>query len=211
MDYYTVGALNGPYTSIMQARAAYGRVMCGTNAAVEGDTVMFKGGFDVAVAKMMEPLTPFLNYFEYLIVDRGEEAAIGIGVGERQYPLTVQPGWRENSIGYHADNGKLYHEVGHGEVFGPVCTTGDRMGCGVCFYADCRSGYVRVFFTKNGGQIGDVVEMKLPPGEYRAPHGNLYPLIGLNSWWEKVRYLGTWYRLPETSQPKLKVYKGYWW
>ena len=40
-----------------------------------------------------------------------------------------------------------------GSVFGPTCTDGDRMGCGVDFNTDCGSGYVNVFFTKNGKQV----------------------------------------------------------
>ena len=38
-------------------------------------------------------------------------------------------------------------------MFGPTCTDGDRMGCGVDFNTDCGSGYVNVFFTKNGKQV----------------------------------------------------------
>ena len=48
---------------------------------------------------------------------------------------------------------KLYHESGKGIAFGPTCTDGDRMGCGVDFNADYSSGYVSVFFTKNGEQV----------------------------------------------------------
>ena len=40
-----------------------------------------------------------------------------------------------------------------GTVFGPPCTDGDRMGCGVDFSTDRSSGYVNVFFTKNGKQV----------------------------------------------------------
>ena len=37
--------------------------------------------------------------------------------------------------------------------FGPTCTDGDRMCCGVDFSIDRSSGYVNVFFTKNGKQV----------------------------------------------------------
>ena len=40
-----------------------------------------------------------------------------------------------------------------GTEFGPTCTDGDRMGCGVDFTTDRSSGYVNVFFTKNGKQV----------------------------------------------------------
>ena len=74
-------------------------------------------------------------------------------VGERAYPLDQQPGWNQNSCGYHADDGNLYHESGGGSAFGPTCTDGDRMGCGVDFITNCSSDCVIVFFTKNGKQV----------------------------------------------------------
>ena len=84
------------------------------------------------------------------------------------------PGWDQNSCGYHADDGKLYLESGKGIAFGPTCTDGDRMGCGVDFNAHYNSGYVNVFFTKNGEQArkggrGDAVEVG--GGEGRGENG----------------------------------------
>ena len=64
-----------------------------------------------------------------------------------------QPGWKQNSCGYHADDGKLFHGSLRGTEFGPTCTDGDRMGCGVDFSTDRSSGYVNVFFTKNGKRV----------------------------------------------------------
>ncbi len=166
-----------------------GRVMCAPSATIDGDVFTFKGG-STGIVKFLEPMNPLLNYFEYLIVDRGQEASIGVGVGERGYPMSRMPGWNRNSVGYHGDDGKLYHENGMGKAFGPTCTTGDRMGCGVDFDPDCGYGYVNVFFTKNGRQVGDVVRMK-------RPAGGIYPLVGLHSLREKVRYLGHWKRVPD--------------
>ena len=39
------------------------------------------------------------------------------------------PGWNKDSIGYHADDGHLYHERGIGEDFGPQCTEGNIAFC----------------------------------------------------------------------------------
>jgi len=36
-------------------------------------------------------------------------------------------------VGYHADDGKLFKEKGYGDQFGPTCTEGDTMGCGILF------------------------------------------------------------------------------
>lgn len=177
---------------------AKGRHYCGRNAEVEGNIFKFKGeGGSVGVVKMLEPMSPMLNYFEYEILDRGQKCAIGVGVGEQGYPLDRMPGWNRNGIGYHADDGRLFHQDGWGKAFGQTCTVGDRMGCGVDFAADCGYGYVNVFFTKNGVQVGEPTRMK-------RPIYGLYPLIGLHSKGEKVRYLGHWKRTPDGNQEPME-------
>ena len=92
--------------------------------------------------------------------------------------MSRMPGWNRNSCGYHADDGKLFHESGMGRAFGPRCTTGDRMGCGVNFNTGLDQGTVEVFFTKNGDQVGEVERM-------RRPLNGIYPLIGelINERW----------------------------
>lgn len=168
-----------------------GRVQCAVSTEVDGDIFSFRGG-STGIVKILEPVSPLLNYFEYLILDRGREASIGIGVGERNYPTGRMPGWNRNSCGYHADDGKLYHENGMGRAFGPTCTNGDRMGCGVDFDTDCGPDHVNIFFTKNGRQVGEPVRMK-------KPIYGLYPLIGLHSRGERVHYLGHWQRTADGS------------
>ena len=163
-----------------------GRLTHGPSTNVEGDVFSFKGG-PTGCVKILEPMTPFLNYYEYKILCKGAESSIGIGVGDRSYPLYRMPGWNVNSIGYHGDDGKLYHQNGRGSQFGPTCTEGDRMGCGVDFETDVGYGYCEVFFTKNGQPVGNPVKMK-------RPVYGLYPIIGLHSRGEKVRYLGHWHR-----------------
>ena len=133
-----------------------------------------------------------LNYFEFKIISSGKDCAIGIGMGADNYPLDDMPGWDYNSIGYHADDGKLFCESGAGTEFGPTCTDGDRMGCGVDFRdEDNSSDWVKVFFTKNSQQVGDAIRIKIPAG-------GLYPLIGMCSEGERVQYMGHWHFLPPT-------------
>ncbi|XP_064384494.1 SPRY domain-containing protein 3-like [Halichondria panicea] len=169
-----------------------GRFNIGRNAEVDGNLFKFRGeGGRVGVVRIVEPLTPMLNYFEYEIVCKGSKCAIGVGVGDLSYPLERMPGWNRNGIGYHADDGRLFHENGYGKGFGPTCTEGDRMGCGVDYNADVGDGYVDVFFTKNGKRVGDSMRMK-------RPVYGLYPLIGLHSQNEVVRYLGHWQKNPDS-------------
>ena len=128
-------------------------------------------------------MSPTLNYFEYEIISTGVNCAIGIGVGEAEYPLNRMPGWNRNGVGYHADDGKLFYQNGYGVKFGPTCTAGDRMGCGVDFESEDYSNCIYVFFTKNSQNVGNHIKIK-------KPVNGLYPLVGLHTQGAQVRYLG---------------------
>lgn len=160
---------------------------CGNNVTAEGDIFkydvdksdMFSG---VSVIKFLNPLTPECNYFEYEIIAEGEEGAIGIGVGEREYPLSQMPGWCENGVGYHADDGCIFNEGECDFSFRQTCKKSDKMGCGVEF-DEKDTEFVNIFFTKNGQQVGDTIKLK-------KPANGLYSCIGMYSKGEQVRYLG---------------------
>ena len=142
--------------------------------------------------KILQPITPDQNYFEYRITCHGEICAITIGAVGLDYPRS-NPGWYSEGIGYHADDGKLFNEGAGGRRFGPTCSTGDRMGCGVDFEGKDSPDYVKVFFTKNGQQVGDFVM-------FRKPKSGLYPLMGMNSRGEQFQYLGHWNYLPKNGK-----------
>ena len=176
------------------------RCTCGNNAAVEEDLFTYNNvekifGKNPGVVKILEPMDSTLNYFEFEIISGGKECAVGIGVGASDCPLDCMPGWNLNGIGYHANDGKCFHQCGQGMEFGPACTVGDRMGCGVDFRSDDSSGLINVYFTKSGEQVGDVVRIMIPTG-------GLYPLIGMCSEGEIVQYLGHWNYLPQTLKGK---------
>ncbi|XP_065198737.1 SPRY domain-containing protein 3-like [Sycon ciliatum] len=86
-----------------------------------------------SVIYLSHKISPEFNYFEIEIISWGMEGRIGLGLAHSDYPLGNMPGWHAGSIGYHADDGCLFHENGHGCQFGPECAVGDRMGCGVEF------------------------------------------------------------------------------
>lgn len=131
------------------------------------------------------PLTSDDYYFELEIVDTGLIAAIGIGLVPYRYPMDSQPGWRAFSVGYHADDGKLFKASGFGRPFGSKCNIGDRMGCGIKFKANegeerpQPDQAVQVFFTRNGQEVGTVT-VPYPPG-------GLYPAVGMHSEGEEVK------------------------
>lgn len=88
---------------------------------------------DVSIAQANFPISSTNHYFELEILDSGVTGAIAIGLAKTTYPLNRHPGWNAGAVGYHADDGKLFKEKGMGEEFGPMCTSGDIMGCGVRF------------------------------------------------------------------------------
>ena len=164
-----------------------GDYSCGSYVMVDRDVFTYScylAGNEqhASQVKILQPMTPIQNYFECQIICPGVLCLIGIGVVGRDYPLNKHPGWEKEGIGYHADDGCLFNE---GAILGegPTCTTGDRMGCGVDFEGDDSSEYVKVFFTKNGQQVGDFIT-------FRKPKSGLYPLIGMGSRGEQFQYLG---------------------
>lgn len=90
---------------------------------------------DVGIAQANHQISPSNHYFELEIIDAGSIGAVAIGLAKTTYPLNRHPGWNPGAIGYHADDGKLFKEKGMGSMFGPTCSTGDTMGCGVRFSA----------------------------------------------------------------------------
>ncbi|XP_028849982.1 SPRY domain-containing protein 3 [Denticeps clupeoides] len=145
----------------------------------DGDSLSYQGNSDeVGCYVAPRPLSKGNRYFEVTIVDTGVRGTIAVGLVPQYYKLDHQPGWLPHSIAYHADDGKLYNGNPVGQQFGPKCSRGDRIGCGI--YADSfESGLATVFFTKNSKEVGTVVVQLTPEG--------LFPAIGMHSLGEEVR------------------------
>ena len=135
-----------------------------------------------SVVVLDTPMSSKWNYFEIKILSVGEFGVLGIGLGPSCYSLTAMPGWNIGSIGYHADDGNLFHSAPIGRIFGLSCHPKDTMGCGVD-YSSQEHGHVTVWFTRNGKLAG-------PPEKFLLPKDGLYPLIGLSTLNESVLYTG---------------------
>ncbi|XP_061909493.1 SPRY domain-containing protein 3 isoform X1 [Entelurus aequoreus] len=111
-----------------------------TDVRVSGTLLEYIGKgksiMDVGLAQARQPLTPRCHYYEVEIVDAGEKCYIALGLARRDYPRNRHPGWSRGSVAYHADDGKVFHGSGVGDVFGPRCFKGDIMGCGIMFPRD---------------------------------------------------------------------------
>ena len=134
------------------------------------------------------PLHRGWKYFEVEILESGQACEISVGLTHSTYSLSRHVGWDWSSLGYHADNGKLYNASGAGKDFGCPCTTGDLMGCGIDYDGTTNQGMVQVYFTKNGQRIRESIEISIAKG-------GLYPSLAMNSQGEKVRLI-----LAPTSQ-----------
>ena len=125
---------------------------------------------------------PLINstsfYFEVKIIDGGKNDYLGIGITEAD-PNTRSgsfPGWDTFptlGIGYHGDDGKIFHKNGYTKSdFVEKFTTGDVVGC-LIYLARTKDNEINlVQFTKNGKKLNfpRVVKTKV-----------WYPTIGISS------------------------------
>lgn len=130
-------------------------------------------GHDVGViqANRPAPVKRLTYYFELKVKNAGAKGQIAIGFTNESFKMRRQPGWEQNSYGYHGDDGLLYRGQGKGEPFGPTFTTGDIVGGGINYASQ------EVFFTKNGVIVGTV---------YKDVKGPLFPTIAVHSQNEEV-------------------------
>ena len=100
------------------------------------------------------------------------EPCVSVGLATRAFPLrTKQVGWDRHSIGFHGDDGVLYHRSGMGvRRLGPRFGAGDTVGCGV----DLQLGLV--FFTLNDMYLGLAFRI----GTAVLPF-QLFPTVGIDS------------------------------
>lgn len=134
-----------------------------------------KTGYDVGVIRSTRPISHTCNLFYFVIkvLNKGIKGAIRIGLVSERSSMDSMLGWENFTIGYHGDDGKLYHGKGRQCRYGPIFTTDDVIGCGV----DMKNRVI--FFTKNGAALG-IASTNLPDKTW-------FPTIGLCSSNEKVK------------------------
>jgi hypothetical protein len=143
----------------------------------------------VRTKQRIDPFGPLSGRsFEIRIVDSGENAYIAVGVCDRSYPHNMLPGWKETSVGYHADNGTLFDNSENGEETGQICRTGDTMRCTVQPTADGGRKQASVVFHCNGQVVGKRVTW--------IPEGGLYGVFGMMSKHERIQV-----SLPQVHEP----------
>uniref|UniRef100_A0AAV2M0U3 B30.2/SPRY domain-containing protein n=1 Tax=Knipowitschia caucasica TaxID=637954 RepID=A0AAV2M0U3_KNICA len=163
-----------------------------TGLRKDGDTLSYQGNSEeVGCYVAGVPLSKENFYFEVTIVDTGVRGTIAVGLVPKFYRVDHQPGWLPHSVAYHADNGKLYNGNPVGQQFGPKCSHGDRIGCGINF-DNIKNGIGTVFFTKNGKEMGSV--------KVGLSADGLFPAVGMHSLGEEVTvHLGAEWSLEDSA------------
>ncbi|XP_065190336.1 uncharacterized protein LOC135821201 [Sycon ciliatum] len=147
--------------------------------------------YDTGTVQAAEPLSKDAPYFEVLIASTGGNGAIGIGLVSDNYPLGYQPGWAQESIALHVDDGKLFVS-GQSKPCCSPSVQGDVIGCGIIFpkttpfkaersrksdskktVASGSRSTATVFFTRNGKNVMSE--------EIKLPQYGFFPAVGLHT------------------------------
>ncbi|XP_068694397.1 transient receptor potential cation channel subfamily M member 4-like isoform X2 [Montipora foliosa] len=135
-------------------------------------------------ATYYSPLCPSFPHFEVTILETGRTHWPGIGVVPTGYSETVMPGWEKQSLGYHTDDGKIYHSsaqlrydyFGHDTEGHRMARRGDLIRCTAMFEHQAN-GKVPICFTLNGEKI---VTTGDPTSSFSVPCSSLYPYLALS-------------------------------
>ena len=119
-------------------------------------------------------------YFEVTIDNQGDDGAISIGLvkSDAKHPNGRMVGWDAGTIGYHGDDGGIYHNSESSQNTCATYTSVDTVGCFMKRVIVDGIRYTIVHFTKNGE--------KLKPVRY-IEDGEYYPAIGMGSIGAKVQ------------------------
>ena len=146
-------------------------------------SIMYVGAKENDVASLIRtsesiPESAQSFYFEMRITNRGKDGAIGIGLATRDAKTNQMPGWSEGTIGYHGDDGGIFHATGSVLEKAETFTTNDIVSCQVKRVQVDKESFCNVIqFGKNGKTVG--------PQMYMMNEG-LHPVIGIHTPGAKV-------------------------
>ena len=67
----------------------------------------------------------YSSYFQVTILETGKIMWLGIGIVDEDYQNTYMPGWFVESVGYHTDDGNIFHN--HPSEEGAKATKGMKL------------------------------------------------------------------------------------
>ena len=113
-------------------------------------------------------------YFEIAVEKAPAATAVGLGLAHAGFVADGKMvGWLKGSVGFHGDDGKVYHGPGGKTELGTMFGEGDVAGCGYVV------GTRDVFFTVNGRLVG-VGQSGPEVVENCGNDRRLYPTISMN-------------------------------
>ncbi|CAH3046582.1 unnamed protein product [Porites lobata] len=111
-------------------------------------------------ARYTKPFSPRFPHFEVMILESGETRWLGIGVVFDHYGTDKMPGWREETVGFHTDDSKIFDtqhcDFGKRTIGSTAARRGDVIRCTVVFEEKREvDGQIRVpvVFSVNGSKI----------------------------------------------------------
>ncbi|RQM26498.1 hypothetical protein B5M09_002940 [Aphanomyces astaci] len=122
--------------------------------------VVYDGYFEISIA---DPINPMRD-------DATLDMCIAIGVASPDFEVVdQQPGWDDNSYGYHSDDGHFFTS-GQPHPFAATFGMHDTIGCGI--QRDMTTHDSILYFTKNGQRLG---------GTFPCLHDELFPVVGIDA------------------------------
>jgi len=127
-------------------------------------------------ARCLTPFTRENPRLEVLIQESGERRIVGVGVVYQGYNCHYMPGWIDGTVGYHADDGKIFEarcgdNLGR-EVADAMAYRGDLMACEVDFDG-AKNGVIPIVFFKNSHVVGRTSM------EYISGRTELFPYVAM--------------------------------
>jgi hypothetical protein len=130
------------------------RILFGNRKLPKCDKYPIPFTFPVVINNQIELLNSNVYYFELTILenirDPWLEESISIGYGSLNLPINTNPGWNNESFGYHLDDGSFQCDQIFYKNVGPKYNQNDVFGAGIIFLS---KNYYRPFFTFNGTLI----------------------------------------------------------
>lgn len=127
------------------------RILFGNRKLPRYDNYPIPFTFPLIINKKIELVNSNVYYYELTIMENIREPwlneTISIGYGSVNLPINTNPGWSNDSFGYHLDDGSFqYNHIVYKNV-GPTCTKDDIVGIGIIYIS--KNTY-KPFLTFNG-------------------------------------------------------------
>jgi hypothetical protein len=130
------------------------RILFGNRKLPSYDKYPIPFTFPIIINKKIELVNSNVYYYELTIMENIRESwlneTISIGYGSVNLPINTNPGWNNNSFGYHLDDGSFQCNHLIYKNVGPICNKDDIVGIGIIYIS--KNTY-KPFLTFNGTLI----------------------------------------------------------